>query len=244
MKLRFIILFGAFAVGSASAQVLPASEATALDRAEAVFFEGLAHFRANRHERAAMSFQEAFRLTGHTDMLFNVARSREELGDKEGAVAWYKAYLRTLPADETAIIHHIRRLGGEPTFEEEVKERRDKERREALYEPRIVTAESSVVPWVLVGAGAVMTGVGAFVGLEALDDAAQARIAEVRDDAATHRDEAISKAMFANVAIGVGGIAFSAAAYLWWRDDADAAEGRVELTTTSDAAVVGYGGRF
>jgi tetratricopeptide (TPR) repeat protein len=100
-----------------------------LDEAEATFFDGLGHYRAGRFEAAAQAFQKAHALTRHRDMLFNVARSRERMGDVPGAVEWYRAYLATQPADETAVIHKVRQLGAEPVVQAPRRTRRRGPRR-------------------------------------------------------------------------------------------------------------------
>ncbi len=197
----------------------PMSQAT-LDEAEAVFFQGLGHFRAGRFEQAAVAFQKAHALTGHRDLLYNIARSREQLGDKAGAVEWYKAYLATTPTDETATIHRIRLLGGDPTLAPRNPQAvlPDFTSPKNQRPPRI---EEGVDPWpwVAAGVGVVAVGVGTWLGLAALDDATAARDESNRAKAADFKEKAESGALLADVAFGVGALAAGAAVLLWWRAD-------------------------
>lgn len=197
----------------------PMSQAT-LDEAEAIFFQGLGHFRAGRFEQAAVAFQKAHALTGHRDLLYNIARSREQLGDKPGAIEWYKAYLATTPADETATIHRIRLLGGDPTLAPKGPQAvlPDFTSPKNQRAPRV---EEGVDPWpwVAVGVGVVAAGVGTWLGLTALDDAAAAREEADLAEATDLKDKAESGALLADVAFGVGAVAVGTAVLLWWRAD-------------------------
>ncbi len=214
-----------------------------LDRAEADFFDGLADYRAESFEQAAVKFQQAYLLTRHRDLLFNVARSRERLGDREGAVEWYRAYLATRPADETAVIHRIKLLGGDPT-----------PAGPAVVAgtvgtepsgPKVIEQGAGVWPWVAVGVGVVAAGAGTVVGLQALDDASAARASDVRSEASDLKDSAESKALLADVAFGVSAAAVGAAVALWWWSDRQAtAEGNVEIGLAPGSVRLGYGLRF
>ncbi|MCB9538796.1 MAG: hypothetical protein H6704_21385 [Myxococcales bacterium] len=214
-----------------------------LDRAEALFFEGLADYRAARFEEAAVKFQQAFLLTRHRDLLFNVARSRERLGDKEGAVTWYRAYLATKPADETAVIHRIRLLGGDPTPKTPVALGGPAD--EAPKGPEVVEQGAGPWPWVALGVGVAAAGAGAVLGLQALDDASAARQSDVRSEASALKDDAESKALIADVAFGVSAVAVGAAVALWWWADREASsQGAVQVGLGPDAVHLGYGLSF
>lgn len=217
-----------------------------LDSAEAIFFEALGHFRGGRFEQAAVGFQKAYTLTGHRDMLYNVARSREQLGDKPGAVEWYKAYLATEPADETATIHRIRQLGGDPTLAARKPDAvlPDFTSPKNQRPPRV---EEGVDPWPWVAAGVAVAaaGVGTWLGLTALDDAAAAREEKTRAQAEDLRDQAESGALLADVAFGVGAVAAGAAVFLWWRaDHAEAPAGSVQVGADAHSAYLGWSAAF
>ncbi len=211
-----------------------------LDRAEALFFEGLAQYRKGAFEEAALRFQEAYVLTRHRDMLFNVARSRERLGDTEAAIQWYRSYLATTPSDETAIIHRIRQPGGDPT----PVALPDQPEPEAPRGPTVVEKGPGVWPWVALGAGVVATGVGIGLGFKALGQADDARAADDRPTAQSLKDAAEQNALLADLSYGFAAVGVGAAVALWWLADAKAAEsqGQIELSVAPNG--VGLSGRF
>ena len=216
-------------------------EAT-LDRAEAQFFEGLEHYRGGRFEAAALRFQEAYVLTGHRDMLFNVARSRERLGDKEGAVRWYRSYLQSKPTDETAVIHRIRQLGGDPTPADAPVKPIGPRRPEG---PEVVEVGAGPWPYVAAALGVAATVGGVVLGTSAMSDAESARAANRRNDAQAFKTSAESSALAADVLYGVGAVGIGVAVWLFLRaDTAAAAEGRMEVGVTSDGASVGWSTSF
>ena len=213
-----------------------------LDQAEGLFFSGLSHYRRSHFEEAAVDFQKAFTLTHHRDLLYNIARSREQLGDIAGAIEWYRTYLTTQPADETAMIHKIRLLGGDPsgggTHKVEIKA---KPPVEEVVEER----GAGAWPWVVLSVGAASVGAGTYLGLQALDEAKLARASDVRSEAEEHKDSAESQAMLADIGFAVGAVAVGGAVLLWWMaDDEMAASGEVQVGVTPGGASVGYTVQF
>lgn len=212
-----------------------------LDVAESAFFEGLGHYRAGRFEEAAQAFQKAYASSRHRDMLFNVAQSREKLGDVAGAVEWYRAYLATKPADETAVIHKVKQLGGEPVAAEPS--------RAQAAEPTgpVETIEKGPGPWPWVAAGlgvAALAG-GTVLGFQALGEASDARDATLRSDAKSHKDAAESKALIADICFGTAAVAAGTAVFLWWRADREAAgAGEIEVGWLPGGGSLGYHTRF
>ena len=214
-----------------------------LDAAETAFFEGLVHYRGKRFEEAAQAFQKAWTLSRHRDMLFNVGQAREKLGDKVGAVEWYRAYLGTQPADETAVIHRVKQLGGESMI---AKAETPKANVRSV-DTRVERVEEGAGPWpwVAVGVATAATVGGAVVGLAALDEADAARSAALRADAVKYKDAAESGALTADLLFGVGALSAAAAVYLWLRADSLAAPAaEVELGATPTGGWLGVTGRF
>lgn len=214
-----------------------------LDQAETLFFQALASYRKGAFEQAAVDFQKAFVLTGHRDLLYNIARSRERLGDKKGAIEWYRAYLATKPSDETAVIHRIKQLGGEPTPEAAnrpaLREKLDME------PPPAAGGPIDPWPWVALGVGVAAAGAGAYFGLAALDEAADARAAETRDEASPLRSDAESDALFADIAFATSAVAVGAAVYLFLRsDNTPSTDGQVQVGAGPDGIRVGLSGSF
>ncbi len=206
-----------------------------LDKAETLFFDALGHYRQGRFEQAAIDFQKAFVLTNHRDLLFNIARSREKLGDKEGAIEWYRAYLATKPADETAVIHRIRELGGEPTpAPADLGEIAD----DVGIETPLVQPSVDPLPWIALGVGIAAAGAGTYFGLDALDQASKARAEQTRAGTLEFKDGAEQSALIADIAFVTGAVAVGAAVFLWTR--ADSATARVEVGAAPDGGYLGY----
>lgn len=216
-------------------------EAT-LDRAEALFFEALEHYRGGRFENAALRFQEAYVLTGHRDMLFNVARSRERLGDHDGAVRWYRSYLKTEPTDETAVIHRIRQLGGDPTPADAPVKPIGPARPTG---PEVVEIGAGPWPYVAAALGVGATVAGLALGVSALSDAEAARASNDRSEAQRLKTSAEGSALGADLLYGVGAAGIGVAVWLFLRADSKAAaQGRMEVSATPDGATLGWSTRF
>jgi len=129
------------------------------------------------YEGAIKQFSEAYRLSRRPALLFNIARTRENLGQHEEAITVYQQYLRTRPADAIEVEARLANL-------RQLVERKRSEEAQL----RLKLAPSSEPPpppryggkwlaWSLAGAGAValVTG-GALAGL------AKASESQVEDD--------------------------------------------------------------
>ena len=219
-----------------------------IDQAESLFFSGFVAYQQKQYERAAELFQQAYSIVPFHDLLYNVARSREQLGDKKGSIQWYRAYLATKPVDETTVIHRLKLLGGEPTpqvlSKESVEDATLKE-----------FASVSLVPWITFGAGVVLAGVGTYYGLSALDEATAARDADTKSSWSVHKKAAESAALTADITYALGATALLAGVYLWLQQDqaqGTLINGKTEVKETSsltpplqlaitpDGAHVGY----
>lgn len=208
-----------------------------LDQAESAFFDGLGHYRAGRYEQAAQAFQKAYSLSRHRDLLFNVAQSREKLGDVAGAVEWYRAYLATQPADETAVIHKVRQLGAEPVAAAPAKPQAP----EPVTPVETIEKGPGPWPWVAAGVGVAALAGGTVLGFQALSEASAARDADVRSKAKTHKDAAESKALIADMCFGAAAVAAGTAVFLWWRADSEAAgAGRIDVGYVPGGGSLGY----
>jgi tetratricopeptide (TPR) repeat protein len=107
-----------FAVAQESAPDLNALDSRnidqkTLDQAETLFFKGLKAYQQKKYDQAAMDFQAAYLLVPNADLLYNIARCREQLKDIQGATNWYQSYLKSKPFDETAVLHHVKEMGGD-----------------------------------------------------------------------------------------------------------------------------------
>jgi len=151
---------------------------------------GVEHFTAGRFTEAAAAFQEAHALTHRPELLFNLGLSRERAGNLEGALEAYSLFASAgAPGDDQAQMQsRIANLRARIVAQQaaaanatsntpaptptatptppppEVRTTLITERVEVRYERSTVHA---VGPWVLLGAGAVVTLVGGLAGLGA-----------------------------------------------------------------------------
>ncbi|MGM0577847.1 MAG: PEGA domain-containing protein [Myxococcota bacterium] len=63
------------------------------DKARALVEEGLRHARSGEYEEAAEAFEQAFKLYPHPEILHNLARAREELGELSNAWTLFRRAL-------------------------------------------------------------------------------------------------------------------------------------------------------
>ena len=222
-----------------------------IEEAEALFFKGFVQFQNAKYEEAAELFQRAYTLVPHDDLLYNVARSRELLGDKATAIQWYRAYLNTKPVDETTIIHRLKLLGGEATpqaLSGEVK-----------GGPVTLTevAPVSLTPWLVTGLGVALAGVGVYYGLEASSLAEEARASSTKSDYSKYNSDAEGAAMIADLSFVGATLALGAGVYLLLSEDkqqgqqlnqdVEVSASRftpLRLNVTAQGAHVGYSWRF
>jgi tetratricopeptide (TPR) repeat protein len=64
------------------------------------FDEARAEFSAHHYDVALKLFQESYRLAPYPDLLFNIGRCHEELGQWRAGLDAYERYLATNPRDE------------------------------------------------------------------------------------------------------------------------------------------------
>ena len=202
-----------------------------LDKAESAFFEGLTAYRAKKYTEAAKLFEAAHTLVPFRDLLFNIARSYEALGNRNSAVKYYKMYLATKPIDETQVIHRMRELGVSQ-FEENSKT-------EQLQEKTLKTKTSSVgetdfISWGIMGSGVALMGVGAYFGVSALDQAERARDASVKSRYKNAKSQAETDALLADISISVGIATVVGGLYLLL--SGDQSENQIQGTTVSPTA--------
>ncbi len=98
MGLRLLLLVAAQAVAVAPAAAQEPSDEAALtdeqvQRARSHFMAGSAYYEDGRYEDAAREFREAYRITAHPDVLYNLAQSYDRLDRRQEAVDAYRGYL-------------------------------------------------------------------------------------------------------------------------------------------------------
>lgn len=203
------------------ALVGPAAAQTGSDRerALALFRDGSTAYRDGRFEEASRLFREAYATFPEPVLLYNLARSEENLGHWDQAADAYESYLaqEAAPEDRPGIERRVvmlrdRAAQARAEAEAEARAREAVEAPSPLPEP---APRELGVPWASIVTGAVgIAGIGVALALGqlAVDQWAQARdeqehLRAVRLEAGAH-----DLALGANVAFGVAGTALLGAA--------------------------------
>jgi tetratricopeptide (TPR) repeat protein len=87
----------AVAAALALAGPAPASAQSGSEAAKAAFQEGKRAYNLGRWEEALAGFEKAYKLSGDTVLLFNVAQAHRMAGHLEEALVSYRAFLREQP---------------------------------------------------------------------------------------------------------------------------------------------------
>jgi tetratricopeptide (TPR) repeat protein len=78
----------------------PASPTAIAERAEAAYDRSIALYSAGDKTGALAAMQESYRLLGHPDLLYNIARLERELGQCWVALGDYRVYIGLVPTGE------------------------------------------------------------------------------------------------------------------------------------------------
>ncbi len=205
-----------------------------LDQAETLFFKGLKAYQQKKYDQAAMDFQTAYLLVPNADLLYNVARCREQLKDIQGATNWYQSYLKSKPFDETAVLHHIKEMGG---VLEEGENRVNKNLVKKEKQVKVIEEGGSFLAWGTLGLSVLSLGSSIYFGQMAVDEANLARKSFGLDSKSyqSHKDQTDSYALYSDISVITALIALGATTYLWLNVDRDA------TVPKKDSAVVRSG---
>lgn len=83
-----------------AAHAAPANAPRTSPEAEASYEAGVAAYEDGRYREAVERFKEADQLAPSPLLSFNIAKVYERMADSRSALAWYRDYLRRLPAAE------------------------------------------------------------------------------------------------------------------------------------------------
>ena len=206
-----------------------------LDQAELAFFEGLTAYRAKKYQDAAEHFKKAYKLVPFRDLLFNVARSYEEQGDKDNAIKYYKMYFETKPIDETQIIHRLRQLGVHDVGVEKPNPNRNIDDTQGPISTGPASQNSrEILMWSALGGGAAFILMGTYFGVDALGQAEDARGATRKRKYEEFKSAAESSALWADLSMTVGLAAIAGGVFLWMTDDTSSGvSGRTDVVGAS-----------
>jgi tetratricopeptide (TPR) repeat protein len=204
--------------------------------ARRLFREGDRLYSEGDYEGAVTAFERAYQLSGKEALKYNMANAYERLGRYDAALAALRDYLpHAQPEERDAVQRRIEKL------QQRVDDQRAKAQPAAANAPAsaapAVTASAEpatadvppdsgqpppILGYVALGVGAVGLGVGTFFGIQALSAKSDAEDACAENDG-TRRcparaedalDDARSKALIADVSLGVGVVAAAVGAYL------------------------------
>jgi tetratricopeptide (TPR) repeat protein len=196
------------------------AEPTAQDRKRAgeLATESATHYKRGEFEVSVALLRKAFALYPEPNLLYNLARSLEGLGDKRGAVDSYKKYLATAQRidDRGAIERRVSLLERELGDKQPVVTTKPSPAQPSspplaapLADPFAPPPEKleppSKLPLIPIALGAATIGAGVSFGLRARDFEQQAVEEPFALAAAEAHDNAVSNARIANVLFVTGG---------------------------------------
>jgi tetratricopeptide (TPR) repeat protein len=225
-----------------------------------------AEYEAGRFQEAIQLLEQAWAIERNPTILYNEARAYEGLGDLERALDSYRKYVEREPnaPDRGAVEQRISTLDRQiqatkklerekaeaAKREAEAKRRAEAERAARKREKNSPTTRaesgSGIAPWLLVGGGAAVIGVGGVFGLTSRSNHRRAVDAPLAQDSADLNQSARSQATVANVCFAAGGL-LAAGGLVWVVVDPFGGERNVERASVALAlgpASVGARGRF
>ena len=203
------------------------SDPASKKRAAELSAQAAQHYKRGEFEISAALLRQAYALYAEPNLLYNLARSLEGMGDKQGAVDAYDRYLATGKdiEDRGAIARRVSLLRrelidqrGEPEPASPTRPKLSPTRRPAsavTAEPAAPLADPppstdrvsppSKLPWIPIAGGAAMIGAGVVFGMRARAFEQQANEELVASEAREDYEVAQRNATFANVGFAVGG---------------------------------------
>jgi tetratricopeptide (TPR) repeat protein len=110
----FLASVGSFALADEAPAAAPSATPTAEDveLAKAHFRTGELNYDRGAFPDAAREFEEAYRLTGRPELLYNMGKSYDGVGDMRGALAAYRRFLATVKtsSDRPFVENRVREL--------------------------------------------------------------------------------------------------------------------------------------
>ena len=210
-SLSLLAVVGIVAVpGQAHADPTPHEQALDL------FQRGGEAYRAGKFPEAISLLTKAYDIEHDPTLLYNIARSYENVGDLDHAVATYEQYLREAKdiKDRPAIEEHVAVMKKEIADKAELaKERDDALKKSAKKDepPPAPTAPvakraPSPAPWIIAVVGVAGLGAGAGLGAVALSKNSSATKASSQLDASNQHDSAKSFALGSTIGFVAGGV--------------------------------------
>lgn len=246
------------ALGLAPGAALAGDAATGTPDVTGLNQEGTRLFKARDYRRAAEKFMEAYSVGHDPNLLFNIARCYESLGDLEAAIEKYEMFLEAPGAEPDGKQRAQDRIA-ELRAEQEEKDKESKpaaaQKGAASSQPTSAATPAadaqsgpSLLPWITLGSGAAFAGAGTVLYLMGAADHAKVSDSEGYGDLSTvssmteseARDLADSgdtKKLMGGIGLGVGGALMAAGiGMLLAAPDGDSAPAEVGLVVNGGAA--------
>jgi len=226
---------------------------------------GARAYEARNYRAAIEKFVEAYAIDHDPNLLFNLARCYEKLGDLPAAIEKYQAFVAAPGADtdgrvkakaSLAKLEQLREQGEvTPPADEPSRTEGAASAEHAASESR--SSSPGVLPWATLGAGVVVTGVGATLYALGAHDHAQVTSSVgygnpslvnpmTRAEAQSYVDSGNTKKLWGGISLGLGGalIATSVVLFITGKPESPAPAAQVTLAPRADGFFAGYSGRF
>lgn len=223
----FLLALGSLPSQTATAEEPPKSDAAdpARKRALELFHQSEERFNVGDYTKALELLEEAYATKPVPVLLYNMARSYENLGEMQKAIDAYGRFMAAAPSDPDlpGIKERIKTLRRLLRERDEIKERYEHDlaalrakQAEELKRPPPPPPPSQLPPGLMVGAGVVALGAGVAFSIAALSKHKSAADEAVQTVSAEKDREAHTLATLANVTlIGGGAVAAAGALWLW-----------------------------
>lgn len=200
--------------------------------------EGISDYMAGRYREALTKFKAALALHPVANLLFNIAKAHEQLGELENALVYYERFIKSGDADDTAREKARQRV-------REIKAILDARRQnDATTNPSITVQDTTVgesqqsaveiAGWISTGTGAGLLVLGGTFAVLALGAESDFSSTERLDEKREYRSDAERYALIADIALGVGAAAAVAGVTMLI----------VDATGGSSSSVADVGGEF
>ena len=228
---------------------------------------GARAYQSRNYRAAIEKFVEAYAIDHDPNLLFNLARCYEKLGDLPAAIEKYQAFLAAPGADtegrvkanaSLAELERLRDQGGtKPVADEPSVGERSSAEADASADSS--GAARGPWPWLTLGAGVLVTGVGATLYALGVHDHSQVTGSAgygnpslvspmTRAEAQSYVDSGNTKKIVGGIGLGLGGalIATSVVLFVTGKSESPSAtaSARVTLAPGANGFYAGYSGSF
>jgi tetratricopeptide (TPR) repeat protein len=188
-----------------------AASAEEISQEEAEYEKGLTYFKAGDYERAVLSFMSVYRIAPNPNLVYNIARSFEELKRFNEAADFYTEYLKLKPnaSDRAQIEITIK------TLRSLAQSQPSTASKSAASGSNTGASGRDVLMWSAIGVGGALLATGVWSGLKA-SDAAERRDAATSASAYQSAQDEMSSAAGRADLLYLGGALFMGAGVTLW----------------------------